>query len=130
MKPHPDRLGSTEQQLKADTAFGFLDRRQAAPHVFNPTLISNEPPNTMLSAILAEMRRSRSLTFSVAFITPGAVALLKQAFLDYQGSATIITSTYLGFNAPAAFKELLNLPTVETRIVPGHIDFHPKGYVF
>ncbi|WP_241978666.1 DEAD/DEAH box helicase family protein [Cryobacterium sp. TmT2-59] len=85
----------------------------------------------MLKAILDELKRSRNFVFSVAFITPSAIALLKQALLDYRGMGTIITSTYLGFNSPAAFRELLNLDGVDVYVYPDSAaGFHAKGYIF
>lgn len=94
-------------------------------------LVSNSDGNTMLRAIRDELKRSSHFIFSVAFITPSAIAMLKQAFLDYQGSGSIITSTYLGFNSPAAFRELLNLERIRVYV---HSDsaagFHAKGYIF
>lgn len=85
----------------------------------------------MLKAIRDELKRSRRFAFSVAFITPSAIAMLKQALLDFQGTGTIVTSTYLGFNSPAAFLELLNLDRVDVYVHPDSGEgFHAKGYVF
>lgn len=119
------------RKLRSDTAFGFLDKSLNADQLFHPLLVSNRDGNTMVRAIQAELRRSRSFTFSVAFVTPYAVAILKQALLDFAGTGTIITSTYQSFNSPAAFRELLNLPGVEVLLHPsGKSGFHAKGYVF
>ncbi|GGB29803.1 helicase [Flexivirga endophytica] len=118
-------------QIRLDNTFGFLDRTAGTDQLFHPLLVSNRDDNTMARAIRAELRRSRSFTFSVAFVTPNAVALLKQALLDFPGQGTIITSTYQGFNSPAAFRELLNLPGVRVLVHPsGQAGFHAKGYVF
>lgn len=126
------RVVSSEiEQLKRDLAFGFIDSSLPASRTRHPLLVSNLGDNTMLKAIRDELRRSTSFVFSVAFVTPGAVALLKQALIDFPGSARIITSTYLGFNNPAVFRELLNLSSVETYIHHGDRGgFHAKGYVF
>src|SRR4029078_81543 len=69
--------------------------------------------------------------FSVAFVTPRAIALLKQELVDFAGVGRIVTSNYLSFNSPAAVLELLNLRqlNVDVRIHPAQA-FHPKGYVF
>lgn len=94
-------------------------------------LVSNSDGNTMLRAIRDELKRSSHFVFSVAFITPSAIAMLKQAILDYQGSGIIITSTYLGFNSPAAFRELLNLQGIRVYVHPDSAaGFHAKGYIF
>ncbi|TFC28904.1 DUF3427 domain-containing protein [Cryobacterium sp. TMT1-3] len=85
----------------------------------------------MLRAIREELKRSRRFVFSVAFVTPSAIALLKQAIIDFPGTGTIITSTYLGFNSPAAFRELLNLDGVNVLVHPdSSFGFHAKGYIF
>lgn len=124
-------MDTARDQLRQDTAFGFLDATTASHQVFHPILVSNQGANTMVRAITAELRRSSAFTFSVAFVTPSALAMLKQALIDFPGRGTIITSTYLGFNSPATFRELLNLPSVEVRVHRAdHGGFHAKGYLF
>lgn len=121
----------TQSTLQADTAFGFLDSSLASSQIYHPQLISNQDEHTMLRAIRHEIVRAERFTFSVAFITPGALALLKQALVDFRGSGVIVTSTYLNFNAPDTFRELLGLKGVEVFV---HHEvgkgFHPKGYLF
>ncbi|WP_445155088.1 DUF3427 domain-containing protein [Arthrobacter sp. Hor0625] len=83
------------------------------------------------------LRTCTSFTFSVAFVSPRAIALLKQEFAEFSGKGRIITSDYLGFNSPDAFSELLNLArpsklseaSIDVRL-HHRSDFHPKGYVF
>jgi HKD family nuclease len=124
-------LSSIIQQLTQDNSFGFLDSRVNADQVFHPMLVSNADGNTMLRAIRDELKRSNHFVFSVAFVTPSAIAMLKQAIFDYQGSGSIITSTYLGFNSPAAFRELLNLEGIRVYVHPDSAaGFHAKGYIF
>ncbi|MDJ0349548.1 DEAD/DEAH box helicase [Cryobacterium sp. PH29-G1] len=124
-------MSATSRQLTLDNNFGFLNSQVKADQVFNPTLVSNSGGNTMLRAIREELKRSRRFVFSVAFVTPSAIALLKQAIIDFRGSGTIITSTYLGFNSPAAFRELLNLEGVNVLVHPdSSAGFHAKGYIF
>ncbi|MGB3733276.1 DUF3427 domain-containing protein [Microbacterium sp.] len=118
-------------QLQLDNAFGFLDKSVQSDQLFHPLLIANDGANTMLRAIRHELRRSLTFTFSTAFVTTSAVAMLKQALLDFPGKGTIITSTYLGFNSPAAFRELLNIPRVDVFVYSGERGgFHAKGYLF
>ncbi|MGO1593670.1 MAG: DUF3427 domain-containing protein [Ancrocorticia sp.] len=118
-------------RVKSDTAFGFLDKTVEAEKLYNPVLISNEDENTMLRAIRDELRRSSRFDFSVAFVGTGAVGLLKQALLDFEGQGRIITGSYLGFNSPDVFRELMNLPNVDVLVYPDTLGaFHSKGYVF
>ena len=120
-----------QKLLDEDTQFGFLDSTQPARQVYHPQLISNVDEHTMLRAIREELRRSEKFTFSVAFITTGALAFLKQALLDFPGTGTIITSTYLRFNQPDMFRELLGLAGVDVFVHPeSGRGFHPKGYLF
>lgn len=81
----------------------------------------------MLRAIREELRRTHRFVFSVAFVTSSAIALLKQALIDFEGTGVIITSTYLGFNSPAVFRELLNLPNIDVFLHTPNRDFHAKG---
>lgn len=85
----------------------------------------------MVKAITAELRRAQTFTFSVAFVEPSALSLLKQSLLDFGGRGRLITSTYLGFNSPSAFRELMNMPNTDVYVVqPKNGGFHAKGYLF
>lgn len=124
-------MSTSPEQLRLDNTFGFLDKSVQSDQLFHPLLIDNDGANQMLRAIRHELGRSRSFIFSVAFVTTSAVALLKQALLEFPGTGTIITSTYLGFNSPGAFRELLNIPGVDVHVYTGmHAGFHAKGYLF
>ncbi|MCJ7858711.1 DUF3427 domain-containing protein [Corynebacterium kalidii] len=124
-------MSMEDNPVSAGTAYGFLDREVDSEHLYHPRLIANRDGNTMVRAITEEMRRSVRVDFSVAFITPGALGLIKQALRNFDGVVRIITSTYLDFNEPDMFRELLNLDNVEVLIHPGtEGGFHAKGYVF
>lgn len=114
-----------------DVSFGYLDQRVEASKKYSPNLVLNSESGTVLQALRGELRTATSFTFSVAFISAGGIALLKQAFLDFEGVGEIITSDYLGFNSPSAFAELLELRSIGVS-VRRHTEgaFHPKGYVF
>ncbi len=120
--------------LGRDVGFGYLDQRLDAPKVLHPQLVLNDDRGTVLQALRAELRSASSFTFSVAFVSAGGIALLKQALVDFVGVGEIITSDYLGFNSPHAFAELLALrelphSTIDIRLHEAGA-FHPKGYVF
>jgi len=114
-----------------DVRFGYLDRSVAAPRATHPQLVVNSEHDSMLRALRQQLRLPGSFLFSVAFVTPRAIALLKQELIDFSGRGVIVTSDYLGFNSPEAFAELLNLERlgIETRI-HRETAFHPKGYLF
>lgn len=109
---------------------GFLDQAVPAPGRLIPQLIDNQAHTTMSRAISTELREAHSFVFSVAFVTPAAVTALKQDLLDFRGKGQVITSNYLGFNEPRAYRELLNIPNLEVWAVPADRGFHAKGYVF
>ncbi|QCC78780.1 DUF3427 domain-containing protein [Nocardioides daphniae] len=117
--------------MTLDLHHGFLSAETSAPRLRHPHVVLNEGTETALRSILESLARADRFLFSVAFVTPGAIAALKQHFRDFQGQGTIVTSTYLGFNPPAAFAELLLLTEdgIDVRLhrSPG---FHPKGYIF
>ena len=117
--------------LALDVQFGYLDRDIKAPRQQQPHVVLNGPNDSVLRVLRQELATCDEFLFSVAFVTPRALALLKQELADFQGRGTIITSDYLGFNSPTAFWELLNLTQlgIDVRIHTANA-FHPKGYVF
>lgn len=118
------------ERLALDVHHGYLKRSSTAPGERNPQVVLNGP-GSVLRTVRTELRNCSSFLFSVAFVSPGAIALLKQELIDFAGQGRIVTSDYLGFNSPAAFAELLNLRGlgIDVRL---HNDaaFHPKGYIF
>jgi superfamily II DNA or RNA helicase len=117
--------------LGSDVGFGYLDQKLNAPKQLHPQLILNGPDSTVLQALRFELRRASSFTFSVAFISAGGIAILKQALTEFIGVGQIITSDYLGFNSPNAFYELLALEDLGIEVRRHtHGAFHPKGYIF
>lgn len=123
---------STEDAIKADTNFGFLDREGDVNRGFHPRLIANAGPITMKAAIQHELARCTTFKFSVAFITTSAIAELKNDLVELAKGrkGTIYTSTYLDFNEPAAFEELMALENLEVRVLKNKDAFHSKGYIF
>ena len=101
---------------------------------YEPKLIRNsESHNTKVISELEKcFRACDSFSISVAFINKGGLASLKQVLLDIEKEGIkgrIITSTYLNFNEPNMFKELLRFKNIEVRIFEKQ-GFHPKGYLF
>lgn len=119
-------------EFRQDIEFGFMDGASPGVGLHNPKLILNHAGATVEHTIVEELGRSSSFTFSVAFITAGAIAQLKQHLRDFKGSGRIITSDYLAFNQPQAFAELLNLKKQFGFDIRLHTSsaFHAKGYIF
>lgn len=84
--------------------------------------------------LITQLNTCDTFYFSVAFINKSGLAVLKQTLIDLKDKGIkgkIITSTYLGFNHPNIFKELLMFNNIEVRIFENEqIGFHPKGYIF
>lgn len=111
---------------------GFIDQNRTVSSHFKPKLLSNKTHENVLTTLLQELKTCKSFTFSVAFITEGGLATLKTMLYDLQKKGIkgrILTSTFLHFNQPKMFKELLKLTNVDVRItdIKG---FHSKGYIF
>lgn len=113
---------------------GFIDKNQSNSGSFKPELlINNEKKNShVLNTLQEELASSEDFLFSVAFITESGLATLKSLFLDIKEKGVtgrILTSTYLYFNQPKVFKELMKLTNIEVRLT-NLKGFHSKGYIF
>ena len=99
---------------------------------FGPRLLNNQEGSSIWEQIKHELLTCESYTFAVAFITDSMVSNLKPIFKDLSRrgiKGRILTSTYLYFNQPAVFQELLKIPNIEVKIA--EVDgFHQKGYIF
>ena len=119
-------------RFNRDIQYGYVGSQTEGPGHFNPKLVLNQDGRTVEHALVEELALGGDFTFSVAFISSGAIAQLKQHLLDHKGSGRIVTSDFLGFNNPRAFAELLNLKKHLGIDVRRHTAeaFHPKGYIF
>ncbi|MGE7132997.1 DUF3427 domain-containing protein [Lysinibacillus xylanilyticus] len=111
---------------------GFIDQNKTVSAQFKPKLLTNKHHENVLSTILQELKTCKTFIFSVAFITEGGLATLKTMLYDLKQkgiNGRILTSTFLNFNQPKMFKELLKLDNVEVRVT-SEKGFHSKGYIF
>ena len=111
---------------------GFIDQSKPVSAQFKPKLLTNKKHENVLSTLLQELKTCQTFTFSVAFITEGGLATLKTMLYDLKLkgiTGRILTSTFLNFNQPKMFSELLKLENVEVRLT-GVKGFHSKGYIF
>lgn len=127
----PDHL-HWELGFRKDVEFGFVGSEAEGPRRHNPDLVVNQHGETVEHTLLEELQRCDRFTFSVAFVSAGAIAQLKQHLLEFDGEGRIITSDFLGFNDPRAFAELMKLGEHTGIDVRCHTSraFHPKGYIF
>lgn len=84
--------------------------------------------------LIYQFNSCNAFYLSVAFINKSGLAVLKQTLIDLKNKGIkgkIITSSYLNFNHPDMFNELLKFDNIEVRIFDKpNIGFHPKGYIF
>ncbi|WP_281863557.1 DUF3427 domain-containing protein [Planomicrobium okeanokoites] len=122
------------QNLEDSLYKGFIDQNKSSSERYKPTLLINNAKTNehVLNSLVEELDHCESFIFSVAFITESGLATLKSHFLDLHQKGVkgrILTSTFLNFNQPKVFKELLKLTNVEVRL-SGMKGFHSKGYIF
>lgn len=122
------------QNLEDSIYKGFIDQTKPSGERFKPTLLINNTKTneTVLNSITEELDSCQSFLFSVAFVTESGLATLKTHLsdLDRKGiKGRILTSTFLNFNQPKVFKELMKISNVEVRL-SSMKGFHSKGYIF
>lgn len=119
--------------LKQALHTSFIDQNEYKSNLHKPALlINNQQDQNVLNELLDELDCCESFLFSVAFITESGLATLKSHLLDLKHRGVrgrIVTSTYLSFNKPQVFRELLKIDNVDVRLTD--LDgFHAKGYIF
>ncbi|WP_409305903.1 DUF3427 domain-containing protein [Peribacillus sp. SCS-155] len=122
------------ENLQASLHKGFIDHTSSYYGSYKPKLLINnvQKNENVLNALLDELDVCQSFIFSVAFITESGLATLKSHFLDLKRKGVngrILTSTFLHFNQPKVFRELLKITNVEVRLT-NLAGFHSKGYIF
>ena len=101
---------------------------------FLPKLICNnqKTKSKVFQELAYSFNNCDSFSLSVAFIAKSGLAVLRNILDDLERrgiKGRIITSTYLGFNEPAMFKDILRYKNIKVRIYQKN-GFHPKGYLF
>jgi len=122
------------KSLKNSLYKGFIDNTYYQAGNYPPKLLVNnvKENETVLSTLIEELENCNGFLFSVAFITESGLATLKSHLHDLKLKGIrgrILTSTYLSFNQPKVFKELLKLENVDVRLT-NLKGFHSKGYIF
>lgn len=95
--------------LARDVEFGYLSGQADGPRHHHPRIVLKGLDGSVLRVLREEIKRRRSFTFSVAFVSAQALAILKTDLLEFRGRGRIVTSDSLAFNAPSAFAEPLVL---------------------
>ena len=103
------RMDLVPDQIGHDTSFGFLDKSVTSEKLFNPMLVSNFESTPCTRPFSKNAKVEELHLFSRIRQVQTRSLRSKQPFLEFPGRGRIITSTYLGFNSPASFRELANL---------------------
>lgn len=127
-------MGEFIRNLEESLHKGFINQNFITPGSYKPQLLVNNTieNENVLSTLLDELEHCETFLFSVAFITESGLATLKAHFHDLKLKGIkgrILTSTFLQFNQPKVFKELLKIENIKVRLsdIKG---FHSKGYIF
>jgi superfamily II DNA or RNA helicase/HKD family nuclease len=120
--------------LEKSLQSGYIDRSILSDRELLPQFLVNDKMAgvKILTTIDSELKRCDEFWFSVAFLTKGGLATLKNTFseLEKKGiKGKILVSQYLNFTQPEALRELLRFTNIELKIAI-HGNFHSKGYLF
>jgi superfamily II DNA or RNA helicase/HKD family nuclease len=129
-----DHMQNFIQDLEGSLYKGFVDQNTNKSGRYKPRLLVNnvKQNENVLTSLQEELENCKYFIFSVAFITESGLATLKSLFLDlkHKGiNGRILTSTFLQFNQPKVFRELLKITNVEVKLTDLE-GFHSKGYIF
>lgn len=119
--------------LKRSLHKGFIDKHMVSS-IYDPQMIINKPEKKefFLNTLQSELESCEEFFFSIAFITQSGLSALKTQLSDLNQRGVkgkILTSTFLAFNKPEVFEDLLNIPNIDVRISDKK-GFHAKGYLF
>lgn len=122
------------ENLRESLYKGFIDHTLNKADYFKPKLLINNTlkNENVLTSLLEELNHCQDFFFSVAFITESGLATLKSYLWDLRQKGIkgrVLTSTFLQFNNPKVFKELLKITNLEVRLTD-LTGFHSKGYIF
>lgn len=123
---------STKEEISKAINFAFVDNQIESQEIYQPSLITNHHDSTVLDTLEDELRTSNFFTIAVAFVTTSGLIDLKSIFTDLAKQniqGRLITSTYLNFNEPKAFEDLLQIPNLDVRLLDIE-GFHTKAYYF
>ncbi|MCD7894341.1 MAG: DEAD/DEAH box helicase [Erysipelotrichaceae bacterium] len=101
---------------------------------YHPKLLYNDYHDKvrLSEELIKQLKECDTFDISVAFIKESGLAVLREILHELREQnkqGRIVTSTYLNFNDPKMFKDLLKYPNITVRIYQGE-GFHPKGYIF
>lgn len=119
--------------LKEAILNGLYDKNENKGNEFiSPLLVNNDDQDKIWFTLRQELMSCTSFTWAVAFISENMLVPFKLVMFELAKkgiSGTLITGTYLGFNSPKVFRELMKIPNLKVRLSE-EAGFHAKGYLF
>ncbi|STX21080.1 superfamily II DNA/RNA helicase [Lactobacillus gasseri] len=126
-------MKAVDNVLKDAILNGLYNKNENKGNEFiSPQLVNNDDQSKIWFTLRQELMSCTSFTWAVAFISENMLVPFKLVMseLAKKGvNGTLITGTYLGFNSPKVFKELVKIPNLEVRLSE-EAGFHAKGYIF
>ena len=110
---------------------GLADSQYPANNFLGPRLLTNSQQETIWQELKRQLADCRGFAWTVAFISADMLAPFKLIMEDLAQagvSGTLVTGTYLNFNTPRVFRELLKIKNLTVKVTPGPL--HAKGYLF
>ena len=124
---------AVDNVLKDAILNGLYNKNENKGNEFiSPQLVNNDDQSKIWFTLRQELMSCTSFTWAVAFISENMLVPFKLVMseLAKKGvNGTLITGTYLGFNSPKVFKELMKIPNLTVRLSE-KTGFHAKGYIF
>lgn len=124
---------AVDNVLKDAILNGLYNKNENKGNEFiSPQLVNNDDQSKIWFTLRQELMSCTSFTWAVAFISENMLVPFKLVMseLAKRGvNGTLITGTYLGFNSPKVFKELMKIPNLTVRLSE-KTGFHAKGYIF
>lgn len=125
-----------EVRLGFETA--YIDGSVVSSDIYRPQFVSNNRKGgkKVLSSIEDEIMACDGFQISVAFITMSGITPLLQTLKELEKKnirGEILTTNYLNFSEPKAFKKLNELSNITIRmydVEAAHEGFNTKGYIF
>ncbi|KZX38017.1 DUF3427 domain-containing protein [Wohlfahrtiimonas chitiniclastica] len=120
--------------LLNDLTTSFYDVDHISSGQYLPAILVNDfkREKKVLTTILEQLKTCDEFFISVAFVTTGGVAVIREALDELNRKSikgVIIVSQYLNFTDPAALERLLAYRNIELRI-DVHNSFHAKCFYF
>lgn len=120
------------ETLKEAMLNGLYAADYSGHELLTPKMLVNANDQHIWTSLKQELKTCKSFIWSVAFITLDMLTPLKVVLADLYKKGIrgkIVTSTYLNFNQPKVFTELLKLKNVDVYLAE-ESGFHVKGYMF